>query len=581
MKTNIIKYTLFAFLFVVISCDDDYLDRSPLSEVSSDVFFQKASDLELYTNAFYFMFPEISIYDGDANSDNIILYSPSDLVRGSRVVPTSAGDAGWNWDDLRDINFFLANYEKCIDESARKHYSGVAKFFRAYFYFEKVKRFGDVPWYEGVIEPDDEEALQKARDSRTLVMDNVLTDIDYAITNMNNNTSVYTVTKWTALALKSRIGLFEGTFRKYHGIEGYEKFLNACVNASEELMNSGTYNIYSTGNPEVDYRDLFTAHDAIGEEIILARQFSGEQSIDHNVNYYTITSSYGMPGMPKDLVNSYLMTDGSRFTDKADYNKIEFTEEVKSRDLRLTQTIRTPGYTRLGTSQTLPPDLAATITGYQLIKYVNETVYDSYDTGINDLPLFRFAEVLLNYAEAKAELGTLTQNDLDISVNKLRDRVNMPHMSLAEANANPDNFLAAQYVNVGGSNKGIVLEIRRERRIELFMENFRWYDLMRWKEGQKIVQDFRGMYFPGPGSYDLENDGDIDVVIYTEEPASKPEGTLFLKLGEDIVLDENNLINPQPEINDRKFDESKDYLYPLPITELLLNSNLTQNPNWE
>lgn len=580
MRRNIYLSILGLCMILMAGCSEEELDLAPLSEVTSENFFQKASDLQLYTNSFYLMIPE-RIYREDDDTDNVILNTAAERVRGDRIVPTDAGEAGWTWDNLRKINYFLENYQKCQDEAAKKHYSGLARFFRAYFYFDKVKRFGDVPWYSKTVDPTDDAALNKARDSRQLVMDSVLADLDYAIANMNAGTEVFRATRWTALALKSRVGLYEGTFRKYHGLEGSEKFLNSSWQAAEELMESGTYTVYSSGNPEEDYRNFFSSHDAIGAEVIMARQFLTEHAIDHNVNYFTITSSYGMPGMPKDLVNSYLMQDGSRFTDQANYNQIPFVEEIQNRDPRLSQTIRTPGYTRIGETFVLPPDLGATVTGYQLTKFVTEPAFDSNDESITDMPIFRYGEVLLNYAEAKAELGILTQGDLDRSVNLLRARVAMPGMNLEAANVNPDPFLQAQYVNVtAGDMQGVILEIRRERRIELFMEGYRWDDLMRWKEGQKVVQDFRGMYFPGAGQYDLEGDGDIDVVIFTEEPAEKQNGILYLKLGEDIVLDENGLINPHPSIGERVFDENKDYLYPLPRTEILLNPNLAQNPGW-
>jgi hypothetical protein len=230
----------------------------------------------------------------------------------------------------------------------------------------------------------------------------------------------------------------------------------------------------------------------------------------------------------------------------------------------------------------LAPNLGATTTGYQLTKYVTEPVYDTNDESITDLPLFRFGEVLLNYAEAKAELGTITQNDLDISIKLLRDRVGMPPLSLAAANNDPDTFLENQYPGVEGSNKGLILEIRRERRIELYMEDHRWNDIVRWKAGQKITQPLRGLYFPGPGEYDMDDDGNIDVYLYEgEAPANQTEGIQYIELGADIFLDENNLVNPQPDFDTRTFDESRDYLYPLPRVELQLNPNLAQNPGWE
>jgi SusD family. len=276
------------------------------------------------------------------------------------------------------------------------------------------------------------------------------------------------------------------------------------------------------------------------------------------------------------------MKDGSRFTDKPDFNKIQFFEEVQNRDPRLSQTIRTPGYTRIGNTKILVPEFTASTTGYQVIKYVTSEANDSFNKSDNDMPIFRMAEVLLNYAEAKAELGEATQPDIDRSIKLLRDRVAMPNLNIVTANANPDAYLASQYQNVNGGNKGLILEIRRERRIELVMESLRWNDLMRWKEGHLNAQPYVGMYFPGLGKYDLDKNGTTDVEIYT---GTKPTGSgiQFLKLGSEIILENNTnggnvLVNPSTP---KTFREDRDYLFPIPIQELQLNENLTQNPNWE
>lgn len=561
------------------SCSEDFLDRTPLSEVTDENFFQKESDLILFSNSFYRMFPSTSIYNGDSSSDNIIQNTLSEEMRGARTVPTTGG--GWSWTDLRNINYFLANYERVPDKNVTKHYGGLAKFFRAYFYFEKVKRFGDVPWYDYVIDPNDTASLEKPRDPRSVVVDNIMKDLDFAIENMKPTKSAYRISKWTALALKARVGLFEGTYMKYRGLKGYEKYLTQAVEAADLLMKESGYKVYSTGKPEKDYLNLFASHSAIEQEVILAREYSTELNIKHNVNYYTITSSYGRPGMPKDLVNSYLMKDGSRFTDKPNYNKIQFAQETKDRDLRLSQTIRTPKYTRIGGNIELAPDLSASVTGYQLIKYVTEAQYDTNSASIVDLPLFRYAEVLLNYAEAKAELGTLTQEDLDKSINVIRARVAMPALVLSAANATPDQYLANQYRNVQNTNKGVILEIRRERRIELYMEDHRWEDIVRWKEGQKLTQPIEGMYFPNTGSYDLDQNGTVDIHIYDgQKPNENQKGVYYVKLGRDLNLSTNSLVEPHPTFRTRVFKEEKDYLYPIPIQELQLNPNLKQNPGW-
>lgn len=294
-----------------------------------------------------------------------------------------------------------------------------------------------------------------------------------------------------------------------------------------------------------------------------------------------MSPSFGKPGLEKKLVNSYLMKDGSRFTDKPGYNTYGFFDETKDRDPRLAQTIRTPGYKRVDGTTVLAPSYSGTVTGYQLTKFVTSAVNDANSKSPNPLPIFRYAEVLLNFAEAKAELGTLTQGDLDKSVKKLRDRVNMPGINLMLSNSNPDPYLASQYTHVSSANKGVILELRRERRIELVMEGFRWNDLIRWKEGHLLTEQFKGAYFPGTGNYDLDGDGKTDLVIYTGNQPVVPDAQ-FLKLDVDISLENgsaggNIVVNPNTP---KTFREERDYLFPLPSQDLLLNPNLKQNPNW-
>lgn len=573
---------VFALVLMGLVGCKGFLDREPLSEIAPEQFFTSESDLRLYTNSFYNVIPSAEdIYNEDI--DNIVKTTLPDAVTGRRTVPTSGG--GWDWGELRKINYFLENYNRQgLSSATTNKYVGLAKFFRAWFYFNKVVRFGDVPWYNKVINTTDEAYLTQARDPRTMVMDSVLADINDAVARLATTKSTEEVTKWTALALKSRICLFEGTFRKYHtefNLPNADKFLNEAVTASEELMTKSGYQIYST-SPDLAYRDLFASLKASPEEVILARKFSSDLQVFHNVNYYTITASYGKPGLEKRLVNSYLMKDGSRFTDKPNYNTLPFYEEVQNRDPRLAQTIRTPGYTRIGNTNKLVPDFGATVTGYQLTKFVTAETEDSYNKSLNDMPVFRYAEVLLNYAEAKAELGTLSQSDLDKSIQLIRQRVAMPALELAKANADVDPYLAAQYTHVSEVNRGVILEIRRERRIELVMESYRWNDLMRWKEGHLVADQFKGMYFPGLGKYDLDNNGTTDVVIY-EGTKPTEKGPQYLKLGSEVVLEGGKngglvLINSNQT---KSFNENRDYLYPIPIQERLLNKNLTQNPGWQ
>ncbi len=558
-----------------------FMDRQPLSQIAPDQYFKSEKELDFYVNSFYSAFPNAEgIYNEDV--DNIVKTSLGDNLTGRRQVPLTGGN--WTWSELRKINFFLDNYNKVLPENVAAKHAGVAKFFRAYFYFDKVQRFGDVPWYSHTVLQTDTAALTKARDPRNLVVDSILADLDYAIAHIETKEKkdVSKITRNTALAFKTRVCLFEGTWRKYRGLPGWEDLLQQAADAGQTMITEGDYTIYNGTSPSSAYLELFAAINPNKDEIILANQYSSELAVYHNVNYYTITSSYGKPGLDKQLVNSYLMADGSRFTDIPRYDTITFFHETRNRDPRLAQTIRTPGYSRIGANNPVAPDFGASVTGYQLVKFVGDMSYDSYNRSINSMPIFRYAEVLLNFAEAKAELGTLTQEDLNNSIGELRKRVGMPMLDLAAANASPDPFMAAQYPDVAGANKGVILEIRRERRIELVMESYRWNDLMRWKSGQSLTRQFKGMYFPGVGQYDLDANGTIDVHIYEgTKPSPAVKGVQYFKLNAEMYLENgtsgNVMINKDVE---KTFDEEKDYLQPIPIQERQLNRNLTQNPKW-
>ncbi|SFF84377.1 RagB/SusD family nutrient uptake outer membrane protein [Prevotella sp. KH2C16] len=573
------------------------LDKNPLDTLASENYFNNRAELQTFTNGFYTDFPTAETVYGET-SDEVIPTSLISEVMGTRNIPESGG--GWSWGSLANINTYLQKSSRCPDEQARAEYDGVARFFRAYFYYNKVKRFGEVPWFNTPLTSTDN-LLYEPRTDRNTLIENILKDINYAIDNLPTTTNKYRVTKWTALALKSRIFLFEGTYRKYHGIDGYQSYLQQATDAADEFINNSPYTIYAKGSQP--YRDIFTADNAIDSEVILARNYNLGLNIVHSVNQYFLTGG-SKPGMNKKIVDSYLMNDGSRFTDNPNYKTIKYYDEMQNRDPRLAQTIVTPGYTRIGSSTVLSPSFSSTTTGYQITKWVTDAAQDGYNKSHNDIILFRTAEVYLNFAEAKAELGTLTQADLDKSITKIRARVGMPALNLSQANANPDPYLMSAetgYPNVSGTNKGVILEIRRERTIELFDEGFRYDDLMRWKEGKAFEKQFKGMYVPALDPVkkfvvlDLNGNGandSYDVCIYSgstvPSAATYPElasVTIFLKLDDNLSLENGvnggNILIHDIKVAPRKWNEDRDYLYPIPQDQITLyGGSLTQNPNW-
>jgi len=573
---------LFFIIIVLLfsTCNDDFLNREPLDQISPQNFFNSEEELETYVNSLYTYLPGYSeIIRRDFQSDNVEQKTLNTVVAGQHTVPTDASEAGWTWDYLRQVNFFLENYskEEGIPQEAKKHFGGVAKFFRAWFYFNKVKRFGDVPWYSKPLEPDNE-GLYKARDPRKKITDSVLADLNFATENIRSSTPGNKIDKWSALALKARFCLHEGTFRKYHELGDATMYLEEARNAAKAIIDEGQFDLYSTGDPMHDYRDLFIARDYIAEEVILANVYNDELRERHTSNYTFISTTYGAPGLTKSFVNSYLTKDGKRFTSLEGHDTLTFYEETQNRDPRLTQTMRTPGYTRINGQDTLIPNFDNARTGYQIIKWVTGPSEDGWMNNTFDIPIFRYAEILLIYAEAKAELGEVTQEDLDITINKIRDRVEMPHITLA--GLEPDPVLESRYPNVDGSQKAAIMEIRRERRIEMIMEGLRYQDLMRWKSGPLLARTFEGMYFDKTGMIDLDKNGTNDVAIVESIPDKQESGVQYLTLGNVFTLENGDYGNAIVHDVNKVFDENKHYYFPLPRTELELNDKLTQNPGW-
>ena len=566
----------------------DLLDTVPKSSLAPENYFRTRTDLQLFSNTFYNNLLDKTPYE--QQSDYQIHLNLSSLMHGGnyRVVPASGN--GWTWTDLRKLNTMLGHIDNCDDEEAVKEYTGLCKFFRAYIYADKVRRFGDVPWVDVELGSADE-ALYNPRDSRDVVLSHMIEDIDDAIASLPSKVSTYRVNKWAALALKAQFCLFEGTWRKYHANDVYKVagkeysyFLDLAADAAKQIIDGGVYKLAP------DYLTLFAEVDADKDEYILAIKNDFSLAIFNNCNAYAIMPTQGTPGLTKKFIDTYLMKDGSRFTDREGWESMEFKEEVADRDPRLAFTVRTPGYKRIGSNELASIDLSCTNTGFQLAKWVQDCTLegvDRVDRATNDMPVYRYGEVLLMYAEALAENGKLTQAALDESVNLLRDRVGMPHMVLSGLTVDP-YLISPEYgyqnpILLADPHLAEILEVRRERGVELAVEGKRWYDLMRWAEGKCIEQPLQGMWFPGPGEYDLDGDGVNEVCLYT---GSKPKtnARFVLQIGSEsgIILSEGTYgyVDRQQGIQ-HVFDPGRDYLYPIPINERSLNKNLAQNPGWD
>lgn len=591
MKIN--KLWLLLIIALAATACKKQLDQEPESTASKSAIFGSENGLQLYTNSFYSILPGNST-SLDAMSDYLAVKEVPSFIQAGVYAPNLS--SGWSWGDLRNINYFIVNNtNQKLSAETRKNYLGLARFFRAYFYFEKVKRFGDVPWINKPLEISDP-SLYNGRDKRSLVMDSVLADINYAAENIKatNDATRSTITKDVALGLKSRICLFEGTFRKYHTELGLQstanEWLGHSVTAAKQIMDKNTYTINTAGGTGNSYRQVFTNAAPVATEVMLSSICDLTLNVLNEANWWWTSGTYGAKAsFTRTFINTYLNIDGTPYTNNPAYPTMLFKDEVKNRDLRLKQTIRSGDYKRIssGTLVPAPPVFSYTFTGYQPIKWTLDDMY--YDAGalnINSISLLRYAEILLNFAEAKAELGTLTDAEWAATIGKLRSRAGITGGLTAKPIVADPYLIANYFPNISDPT---ILEIRRERGIELSLEGLRFSDILRWKRGELMEKEWTGFYVPALNTpMDLNEDGILDVAFYQgTRPTPAVAGVTYV----DVSAVVNGKTNSQQLKNgtsgqliwmneiSRKWND-KQYYYPIPQADVLRNPALGQNPGW-
>ena len=588
-QSKYIILSLFALIILFSACDDDFLELYPQDEISSATYFKHTNDLILYANQFY---PRVfndftdgnensgwnqGIWGIEVNSDNMIYATgPDNRLNGNNVVPTSGG--GWDYSLIRDVNYGIENYKKCEDNfDDYKHYVGEYYFFRALEYFELVKKFGDVPLITRTITPESE-GLYAPKDPRTAVVNQILSDLDSAALLMNSgrNEGATRLSKEVALAYKSRIALYEGTWEKYHaggpfaGSTDGSGFLQQAADAAEAVIKSGAYNIYSTGNPSQDYFDMGVQIDySNNSEVIIWKKYDLDQAFVHHHSVASRRPSNR--GVNKSLADSYLSTDGlpRSVSPIFDEQLLDTTGlyEAEHLDLRFYQSIVSPnavwaidgndvitwGDNRHGSPMSKHQCQViagkwgwTTPSGYTKRKGFSPQIeiWSGWSNENFGTVFMRYAEVLLNYAEAKAELGTLSQADIDVSINLLRNRVAMPAMDINNLVNDPNWGFPGLTPQIN--------EVRRERRVELAFEGLRLDDILRWAAADELIV------------------------------GKRPKGVLYLNGSPAVSVDENNYVDYfQGALgNGYGFNLGRDYLNAIPTEQLTLNENLTQNPGW-
>jgi len=550
---KIVKIFALLAVLMISACQKDYLDRVPLDNIVDETFWNTEQDLILAVNTCYAFIKNKNTVDIDRMGDNHINSTASDAYRviasGNFTYDLATVNNQWTdqYEGIRQCNIFLSNYNRAeaVSVERREALAAEARVVRALLYSYLTFFFGDVPIVD---KPLNISELYGPRDPQEKVVDFILNDLDLAAQHLpreiQTGANLGRVSKGAALALKARVALYASRF-------------DVAEKAAQDCMDLGVYALYSNGNPKTSYNELFTWAGKLSagtnKESILVRTYLADVTMHNLSREIQVPDQASRFNPTKALVDSYLDTLGYPINHaNSVYREDSYRDIFRNRDPRMTQTILTPGAAWGGRKDGNPansnlniftaprftsgnPGGTVTLTGFYFTKYVHVPTVALVSRDANDIHLIRYAEVLLTLAEAKLEQGTLTQADVDRTINVIRDRVGMVHMDLAWLEA---NGLSARE------------EIRRERRIELALEGQRWFDIVRWKQGALLAADVKGM---------------------KRSFATVPADVANLRVDQQGYI----LVN-----DGRRFEEPKNYLLPVPMEQYNRNQNLGQNPGW-
>lgn len=577
MKKSIIKSKLLLMFaaatvaMVSVSCED-YLTEDPADKFTNDNFWQSEDNVRTFSwinyDTFYGYGNGTTIglsffyYHGSDNrvDDNLSAFSFYQMP----ITASTTNVNSWNeyYTLIRRCNLMLEKIPSVsMPEAKKNHYIGVAKFFRAYTYFRLVQKFGDVPYSDHYLSQNDPLVYASAM-PRAAIIDKVIADLEDA-TNLllAVDDKNVTVNKYTAYAALSNVCLYEGTYRKYHLSQDGSAYLAKAKTASLAIMNNTAYKLNS------DWKSLYNSVELSGNsEVILAKRYV-TNVLMHSLQNYTNTSTTQY-GLTKWAADSYVTTNGLPIQQAGNVQYTgddNITKTFKNRDPRFAKTINPTDYGYKG-----KPFGTATLTsmsGYVFELYNNPaTSGPDVTTGgrnYTDCPLLTLSEVYLNYAEACAELGTATNSDLDMSINKVRIRAGITPLTTDGTNAFAagipinDPRRTAALEQISGAVNPLIWEVRRERQIE-FMSwtTLRQIDIYRWKKGDYL---------------DTTKNPDVNLGARVGTP-----------VGTQIKVDANGYVKIYPT-STRNF-ESKHYLLNIPTNDIDLYKaqgvELKQNPGW-
>lgn len=577
------------------SCSD-FLDREPITKPEAGNFLTGAIQVENYINGLYMTLPSFSkfglgVRSEEKNSDNIIAEKYDARLHGQNNQFSGASDWQTGYQNLRKVNYFFHNYK--VPEAQENEdvlsLKGEAYFLRAYWHFDLLKKFGSIPVMDAFWDENATIAgLQIPAKTRNEVARFILSDLVEA-KNLLHSRGKYSgirINKEAAMVLAMNVALYEGTWEKYHSSDDFASstnesnyFLGEVINWGNELFGCGI-DLYKTGqNPGDAFAALFNSKDLSGMgEVLLWRKYSSDEGVFHDVNGNLkagVVDSEGAAGITQSLVDNYLNADGT-FIDPTNEKFKDFKETFEGRDPRLIQTVMNEGakfastttatpmhleeYTDEKKNTISPPKLAGdgntrSLTGYHIRLGIDTTFVSG--NGETALPIIRYAEGLLAYAEAAAELEMWSDDIANKTLKALRERAGVKYLAPAKD---------ANFTDFGYVLTPVLQEIRRERRSELALQGFRLDDLMRWKADKLIVGK------RGKGAYV----GDESILFKSYSPDNQK------RIRERLTLDDNKWADPMAGTlpSGYQFHADRDYLLPIPPSELELNKKLKQNPKW-
>ena len=561
-----------AGMVLFTSCD--LLNPNPIDNFTEDNFFTSETNVEMYTNYFY---NEWTAYGTGGSSEFGYWTTLNDNqavtgLSGWNFIAVSASDGTWNacYQEIRRANILLKHINDIDMPAASKaYYTSLAHLYRAWQHFCLVRKFGDCYWVDKELTTEDATILYGKRHDRNTVMDNVLNDLNYAVENMGDkyadSRTAYNV--HVVNAIKSRVCLFEGTYAKYHQKDNAraEKYLKEAVTASEAIMDNK--NMFALTSGAEGYRANYNSLDLAGNtEMIMYKKYV-VGLLYHATQDYCCGSTQ-THGLSKSAFNAYLLKDGTLAdpnddhgvlgTEGYDAGKPVIYHLLEARDPRLAQQIDgylgyvgngRKRYEGMPGQETVAENTVS--TGYGILKFDEPVTPGKFRQATNgnetDGPVFWLAEIVLNAAEAYAELGNQAQAKKYVDM--LRTRAGMEGLKL---NNDPAN-------NMGVSD--LIWEVRRERRVELMFDlNDRYWSLIRWHQldkldTQKYPDQTKGAWIESAEAWNV----DLNSVVLTE--------------GDHGYI--------ECRTKDHRIFEEKHYLAPIPSGQATLNPQIGQNPGWE